>query len=208
MAYGRDLSKLEYATYVIAALARIACQQNDSFALAVQTTNGTELALPAARGMSQWQALCETLARVEADGEFDSNESILNFSQHLSQRSVVIWLSDFLDNSESAIRSARAFSSQRHDLWALRVLDADEIDFPFTDLSQFEGLEDNLLLKADPLAIAEAYRQEFSTHAQQLRQGMRALGCTFRRLRSDLSVEENILSVLAGRDSKLARRGR
>ncbi|MDG2308967.1 MAG: hypothetical protein P8L98_00170, partial [Planctomycetota bacterium] len=96
----------------------------------------------------------------------------------------------------------------RHDLWALRVLDGDEVDFPFTDLSQFEGLEDDLLLKANPLAIAEAYRDEFEDHAQDLRQQMRSLGCTFRRLRTDASVEENILQVLASRDSKLARKGR
>jgi uncharacterized protein (DUF58 family) len=148
------------------------------------------------------------LERVEADGEIDTNAEMLNFSQHLRQRSVVIWMSDFLDSAEDSVQSARAFGSQRHDLWALRVLDGDEVDFPFTDLSQFEGLEDDLLLKANPLAIAEAYRSEFEEHAQNLRQQMRSLGCTFRRLRTDASVEENILQVLASRDSKLARKGR
>ena len=208
MSYGRAVSKLEYATYIIAALARIATQQNDRFALAVQTSGGTKLLLPPSRGLTQWKSLCELLARVEADGEIDTNAEMLNFSQHLHQRSVVIWMSDFLDSAEDSVQSARAFSSQRHDLWALRVLDGDEVDFPFTDLSQFEGLEDDLLLKANPLAIAEAYRAEFEDHAQNLRQQMRSLGCTFRRLRTDASVEENILQVLASRDSKLARKGR
>ncbi len=208
MSYGGEVSKLEYATYIIAALARIACQQHDRFALAVQTSNGTELALPPSRGMGQWQSLCEILSRIEAAGEVDTNSTMLNFSQHLRQRSVVIWTSDFLDSAEGSVQSARALNSQRHDLWALRVLDGDEIDFPFKDLSQFEGLEDDLLLKANPLAIAEAYRLEFEEHAHSLRHQMRSIGCTFRRLRTDASVEENILQVLASRDSKLARKGR
>ena len=57
-------------------------------------------------------------------------------------------------------------------------------------------------------AIAEAYRLEFEEHAHSLRHQMRSIGCTFRRLRTDASVEENILQVLASRDSKLARKGR
>ncbi|MBC8370358.1 MAG: DUF58 domain-containing protein [Planctomycetes bacterium] len=206
MSYGGELSKLEYSTFVISALARIACQQNDRFALAIQSASGTQLLLPPARGMSHWQAMCQLLVSVEATGDFDSSSSMLDFSQHIHQRSIVIWLSDFLDESALAIRCARSFSSKRHDLWALRVLDPDEIDFPFTELSQFEGLEDDLQLKANPMAIAEAYRHEFSKHAQLLRQGVRSVGCTFRRLRSDASVEENILQVLASRNSKLSRK--
>jgi uncharacterized protein (DUF58 family) len=208
MSYGRDVSKLEYATFVIAALARIACQQNDRFALAVQRSSGTELIVAPSRSLAQWHGLCEVLARIECDGEIDVNSSMLNFSQRLRQRSVVIWLSDFLDSAEDSVTSARAFCSQRHDLWALRVLDGDEIDFNFTDLSKFEGLEDDFVLKANPLAIAEAYRAEFNEHSHSLRHQMRSLGCTFRRLRSDASVEENILQTLASRDSKLARKGR
>ncbi|MDP6962657.1 MAG: DUF58 domain-containing protein [Planctomycetota bacterium] len=208
MAYGDKISKLDYATHIVAALSRIAAQQNDRFALAVQSTNGTQLVLPPTRGLQQWHNLCGHLARQIADGEFDSSELMLDFSQQLRQRSVIIWLSDFLDEPELVTSSARALTTNRHDLWALRILDGDEVDFPFKDLSQFEGLEDELLLKANPLAIAEAYRDEFENHARQLRQKIRSLGCTFRRLRSDASVEENILQVLASRARKLAHRGR
>jgi len=207
MSFGEDPSKLEFATWLAAALARIACDQRDVFSLTL--TRGEEIlrSLPARGGEAHWQGLLHALAALEAGGEGDPGRGLAAAAASLDRRGIVVWLTDGLGDAEAAAHGVGLLRHRGHDVIVMRVLDAAEIEFPYQRNTRFLGLEGDLQLRLDPNAVRQAYLEAFEEHARDLRRRLRALGCAFRRMRTDEALEIGLVEFLARRAAALQRRG-
>jgi uncharacterized protein (DUF58 family) len=207
MAFGEEPSKLEFAGWLAATLARIACDQRDLFGLSL--TQGEELvrALPARGGEAHWQGLLHALAAVEPEGQGDPGRGLAAAAASLDRRGIVVWITDGLGDAEDAAHAVSLLRHRGHDVITLRVLDPAEIDFPYQRNTRFEDLEGDMRLRLDPNAVRSAYQEAFEAHARDLRRRLRALGCAFRRMRSDEPLEIGLVEFLARRSAALQRRG-
>ena len=71
---------------------------------------------------------------------------------------MVVILSDLLTNVDDIIRGLQRFRYGRHDVLVLHVLDHDELQFPFSDRTLFEGMEElNLEVLTDPQSLRSSY---------------------------------------------------
>ena len=202
MGYGGANPKIHYASEVIAALSFIALQQKDQFALGVQNEDSSKILLRPSRGKQHWKELCHQLVNLEPKGEVDICNDIGVLQNQIQQRSLVIWVSDFICSPQECIKSIKGFTNQSYDLWALRILDHDEINFPFEKLTEFIGLECGQALKTNPQAIRRSYLKEFNDHALELRNLIRSEGCVFERLTTNIQIVENIFKTLATNNSR------
>ncbi len=207
MKFGEEPSKLEYAGWLAASLARIACDQRDVFSLSL--TQGEELlrSLPARGGEGHWQSLLHALASVEAQGEGDPGRGLAAAAMALDRRGIVVWLTDGLGDPEEAANAVGLLRHRGHDVIILRVLDSAEIDFPYQRNTRFLGLEGEEALRLDPNAVRQAYLEAFEHHAQEFRRRLRALGCAVRRMPSNEPLEVGLVEFLARRSAALQRRG-
>jgi uncharacterized protein (DUF58 family) len=199
-------SKLEYATWVAAALARVACDQNDMFSLFLTHGERLERPLPARGGESHWSALCTQLATVEADGVGDPAVGLQRAGAQMEGRGRGVWIGDNLGDPEAAAQAASMLRRAGHDLIVLRTLDNAEVEFPFQHNTRFEGLESDLRLRLDPNAVREAYLVEFEKHGAELRRRLRSVGCAFRRMPIEEPLEIGLVEFLAQRSTAQAGR--
>lgn len=203
-----DWSKAQYASWLAAALARVACNQQDRFGLVVARGAEAELTLPAAGGEAHWQ---ETVARLEAlepGGRGDCGAALKQSAGLLDRRGVVAWISDCLGEPAAAAQGASLLRHRGHDLITLRVLDPAEIAFPYDQITQFEDLESDARLRLDPRAVRDAYLEEFDAHGRELRRQLRGLGCDFRRMPSDEPLDVGLAEFLSRRGARLRRTSR
>lgn len=205
---GGEWSKWQYATWLAAALARVATNQQDRCGLVIARGAEATLALPAASGEAHWQAWIERLEGLAPAGEGDCGAALLQAAGGLDRRGVVVWISDCLGTPAAAAQGASLLRHRGHDLIVLRVLDRAEIGFPYDRITQFEDLEGATRLRLDPRAVRDAYLEEFEAHGRELRRQLRGLGCDFRRMPTDEPLDVGLVEFLARRGARLRRSGR
>ena len=200
-------SKLDYATWTAAALARLLAMQNDRAGLLL-SGGGDPRWVPARSGRAGWPALVDTLDAAEPVGEGDPAEVGEAAAGRLGRRGLVVWLTDGLGDPGRMVRAASRLKEEGHDVMVLRILDPVEISLSWDSPTRFMGLEGGGVLRADPKAIRKAYVETFEEHAQTLRRGLRELNVDFLRMPTDQSLEPALAGFLANRAARLRKAGR
>src|SRR5262249_59044076 len=70
----------------------------------------------------------------------------------LTQRSLLVLISDLFDSADSLDRALARLHHKRHDLIVLQTLDHAELTFPFRAATDFVGLENEGRIGLDPAA--------------------------------------------------------
>ena len=209
MAFGSlDWSKWDYATWLAAALARVACNQQDRFGLVIARGANATLVLPAAGGEAHWQALVAKLEELRSGGEGDPGLALQHGAGLLDRRGVVAWISDCFGDPAAAAQGVSRLRHRGHDVLVLRVLDPAEIAFPYDKVTHFENLEGPERLRLDPRAVRDAYLEEFEAHGRELRRQLRGMGCDFRRMPADESLDVGLVEYLTRRGARMRRMSR
>jgi len=122
--------------------------------------------------------------RGDQDEEGSDQQTVKKSAQHVD-----VAESHFLD-------VARALRTHGYHVILLHVLDPYELNFPFDELSLFEGLEGEEAIKVDPDGVRRAYLREVERFRQHLEQGARAAGVKYCLCPSDHSLERILLKLL------------
>lgn len=86
----------------------------------------------------------------------------------LTQRSLLVLVSDLFDDPASIERAMARLHHRRHDLLVLQTLDPAERRFPFRSPTDFVGLEHEGRLGLDPAALRKAYLESLQAHLNQI----------------------------------------
>ncbi len=73
------------------------------------------------------------------------------------RRGMMVLFSDLLADQAGTLRGLKLLRQRGHDVLVFHVLDDDELDFPFTGPTRFEGLESLDHLNCNPRALREGY---------------------------------------------------
>lgn len=103
-----------------------------------------------------------------ADPDTDLARLLDQVVAKLTQRSLLVLISDLFDDADALERGLARLSHRGHDLIALQVLDPAELHFPFRDASEFIGLESGSRLRLDPAALREAYLEAMQQHQHRI----------------------------------------
>jgi uncharacterized protein (DUF58 family) len=173
------LSKLEYGSYLAAALSHLATHQQDAPGL---VTFDTEMRafLPPRQGRRHLFAILSTLESLASRGESDLGPTLRMIGQRLQRRGVIVLISDCHSAVESAIDGIRHLVARRHDVVVYHLLDADEVSFPFHDLTSFRDLETGRQLMSDPLRVRSTYLERLARFRESIQAGCAAAGADYR----------------------------
>ncbi|MEO2046983.1 MAG: DUF58 domain-containing protein [Pirellulales bacterium] len=189
MAYQSDpasLSKWEYAQCLAVAFAHLVLRGGDRVSL-VTAGNETCRQLPASNRQGMRLQLIHSLEQTHCRGNTSIGDSLQELAGCLRQRSVVIVISDLLDQVERVLAGLKHLSYQRHEVMVLQLLDPAELDFPFERTAQFQGLESLGNLVAQPRGIRQAYLAAMENFLQKIRAGCRNEQVDYLLVRTDQS---------------------
>lgn len=161
MAYASDgrMTKLEYSSYVAAALAYLMVQQRDAVGLAVFDER-VRTYMPPHATRSYLKQILKHLETVEGSNRTGTAESLHQIAERLKRRGLVIILSDLFDKPNDVITAFRHFRHKKNEVIVMQVLDPMERSFAFGNDAIFKDMETAEELVTQPYHIQKAYREE------------------------------------------------
>jgi uncharacterized protein (DUF58 family) len=153
MRYGKKNStKFDYACTLAACLALLVLRQQDAVG-SVMFDNRIRSRVPLRTSQKHLQDILVSLEESQPKEKTELSQVFKDIVQTFPKRGVMVLISDLLGAEESIVRGIATLRKAGHDVIVLHVLDDDEVDFPFSDPTRFEGLEVDDHLTCNPRAF-------------------------------------------------------
>lgn len=202
MGYGStNGSKLDYAVKISALLAYLVLRQGDAIGLAVFSERLRRF-IPARRSSSHLQVILEALEQVKPEGQTHFRRVIEELSALLKRRSLLVILSDLLDEDEALSMALHYLQRRGHDTLVFHILDPDELQLPFTMPSMFVDMEEPTRLPVDPEGLRSAYKQRVERFLKECREKCGQAGAHYFRLTTDTDEASALGLYLAWRSRR------
>ena len=199
MKYGSgEHSKLDYAKMVAACLSYVILHQRDAVALGIFDEE-IQSYLPRSDNRDNLFKIMTRLARFEPRKETRIAHVLHRMAAQARRKGIMILISDFFDDEASIIEGIQHLRFSGHEVILMQVLDPYEIDFPFTGMVQFEGLENLPKVQTRPSQIKKTYHREFEAFRERLRQACDRNQCHFVSVRTDEPLDEVLANYLSFR---------
>ncbi len=199
------LTKLEYGTYLAAALAYLMIQQQDAVGLMTFDDRVRKL-IPSRSASSHLRVILGELARLDpsakdqASGRLTSiGPSLHHLADRLSRRGLVVLISDLMDDPASVLTGLKHFRHRQHEVVVLNVLDPAEIQFPFREETVFIDLETRRQLSTVPWELAREYRERVESWRRAFRRTCAEHAIDYAEIRTDTSYDVALLRYLEKR---------
>jgi uncharacterized protein (DUF58 family) len=172
MGYGRKgVTKLAYASYLAAALAYLLAQQGDPAGLVLFDEKTRQYLPPRTRG-GHIRDLLVALDAAYPAGRTEPARALAEIGEIADRRSLIVVFADLLDAPAELADRLRQVRSRGNDVVLFHLMDPDEVELPFDDVTDFEGLEpdDARRLLVDPRDLAASFRRESAALRDRWRQ--------------------------------------
>lgn len=220
--------KVDAAATLGAAIALLAIRQGDRAGLLLFDPRHPDQPLRQttrlASGEDHWRALLGAFAAAEPataesiaaahDGArgvpadpADVGRVIDQFVARTARRSLVVLLSDLLDDAAGLEQAVARLSHRGHDLLLIQTLDHAERTFPFTQGAWFYGLEGEGRLSIDPASLRRAYLQSLERQIAAVSGLARRFGFDHALFDTAQPLGPLLAQFLARRTARLARTG-
>ena len=157
MAYtSGGMSKLDYGITLASALAYFIARQRDAVGLVTFDDEIREY-LPAKTRQLHLMRILRALSRVQAGQKTDVVKPLTDLASSLKKKSMVILISDMLDDEERIINTLTNLRAMGNDIITFHIMDDAELNFPFNEESEFIDMENSESYITSPAAIRKAY---------------------------------------------------
>lgn len=202
MQYGAGpLNKYEYACTLAACLAYLILQQHDAVGCVAYDEKIRQV-IPIRSQQNHLQAVINSLNVSEPRNKTSPGAVLREMADTFPKRGVMVVISDLLTDPEEFLRGLRMVQQRGHDILVFQVLDDDELDFPFTGPTRFDGLESLDYLNCNPRALREGYLAELQRFLDELRRGCARQGVDYLLLRVSQPLDAALSAFLSRRLSR------
>ena len=203
MAYrgAAPMSKLEYGSVLAASLAFLMHRQRDATGL-IAFDDRIRFRLPAGARPGHLHALMLALEKMQPGSQSNVGRPLHQLAEALLKRSLVVLISDLLDDPDPVIRGLRHLKFRGTDVIVFQLLDPNELTFPFRGPSRFRDVESAEEVVAEPSAIRKAYLRELAGLTLRFDRELRSAGIDFVQLDTSQPLDFALLAYLAARQRR------
>jgi len=158
MAYtSGGVSKLEYGSYLLAALSYLMIRQQDAAGV-VLFDEDIKTFIPPKSIPSHLNTLLNTLD-IKAPGEDTKIEPVLHeMAERIKKRGLVIIISDLFDDPENIMNGLKHFRHSKQEVILFHILDRNELEFDFNTRTKFVDMESGEEITTDPWHVKNEYK--------------------------------------------------
>ncbi len=174
MAYssGGRPSKLEYASYVTAALSQLMIQQRDAVGLTIYDEKVRSFMPPHAT-KSYLKEILRQLDTLEPGYKTTTALALHTIAERIKRRGLVIILSDLFDKPNEIMTGLRHFRHKKNEVIVMQILDPLERSFAFGKDAVFKDLETREEIMTQPWHIQKAYQTEMQKFLESYKRDCR-----------------------------------
>jgi uncharacterized protein (DUF58 family) len=192
------MSKLEYGSVLAASLAFLMHRQRDATGL-IAFDERMVFRLPAGARPGHLHALLLALERLQPGTRSDVGRPLHQLAEALLKRSLVVLISDLLDDPEPVIKGLRHLKFRGTDVVVFQLLDPHELTFPFRGASRFKDLESTDEVIAEPASARTAYLRELASLTLRYDRELRGAGIDYVQIDTSQPLDFALLTYLAAR---------
>jgi uncharacterized protein (DUF58 family) len=202
MGYGKSNgTKFDFAAKLAASLAYLMLAQTESVGLATFGA-GVDRWLGASSRTQQLSNIIEILERTAPSGKSDLVRAVQQIADRLGRRSLIVLISDLFVPAPVFQEALARVRHERHETIVLRVLDRDEMEFPFRTWCRFRGMESETQQICEPTLVRKRYLARFADHASQIEQIARTLPAELATFTTDRSLADSLTTFLRRRAAR------
>jgi uncharacterized protein (DUF58 family) len=150
------VSKLEYGSYLAAALSYLMLHQNDAVGLVLFDSEIRQFLAPKARP-TQFRRILEVLDHDSSREDTDVGGVLHEVAERIRRRGLVIVISDLIDDVDKLAGGLQHFRHDHHEVIVFHVMDDAELTFPYDRLTRFKDMEGSGRVVANPKSLRSRY---------------------------------------------------
>jgi uncharacterized protein (DUF58 family) len=184
------VSKLEYGCYLAACLAYFSSLQRDRVGLVTLDQDVTDYVPPSSKHLRQILHALDQAIQAGATADAHAAKTNVLGETHLGaatklgppmrkiselfrRRSMIVVISDLYEEPDLIVEAINQLHGRGNDVMVFHLLDSTELDFPFTDSSNFIDIETGERLPVIPDYLRTQYREVIQQHVAALGKGLR-----------------------------------
>ena len=199
MKYGSGkYTKLDYGKMIAACLSYMILHQRDAIALDIFDTTTRDY-LPRSNSHSMIHKVLTTLSAFNPTAQTNIAVVLHDMAVQIRRRGIVIIISDLFDDEQKILEGIQHLRFGGNEVVVFHVLDKDELEFPFTGLIEFHGLEGIPKILTRPQEIKKSYLRELEAFRTTLREGCERNQCHYVPVNTSQPLHEILSGYLAFR---------
>lgn len=195
-------TKLHYASMLAACFAYIGFKQGDRVGLFAYGEEVQEWIRPAS-GHSHFGRIVNAITKLEASGVNKHETAWDQLVGNMPGRSMVVFLSDFLEAEELLPERLKFALSSRYEALCLQVLDREEMELPKGDALRFVEMEGGREVSTSPEVIKHEYLRKMNHFKEVLARNLAGVSAEFECLFSDQNLGHALRRFLGLRNRNM-----
>jgi uncharacterized protein (DUF58 family) len=152
------INKLEYGSYLCAALSYLMLKQRDSVGLVIFDQKIKKY-IPPKSTSSHLHNVLRELDKLSPSEPTNISSALHQMAERIKRRGLIILLSDLFDQPEEIISGLKHFRHKKHEVIVFHILDPKEKSFAFENEAIFKDLETNEEIMTSPWQIRKEYQE-------------------------------------------------
>lgn len=199
MRYGSgSLTKLQYGKMMAACLSYLVLHQRDAVSVGV-FDSAMRSHVPRTGNLASIHNIMTLLAGFDPVGQTSIGTVLHDVAGQIRRKGIVILISDLFDDEERVLDGIQHLRFGGNEVIVFHVMDPFELEFPFTGMVEFEGLEAEEKLLTRPREIRKSYLAEVEKFRTRIREGCERNNVHYRLVNTANPLHEVLSGYLAFR---------
>lgn len=199
MRYGRGpMTKFDYAATVVACLAYLLLRQQDAVGC-IAFDETVRAAVPQRTRRNHLDSILKALSVSQPQHKTNLYDVLREVAESYPRRGVVVLVSDLLVDRPGLFKGLKLLRGRGHDVMVFHILDDDELDFPFSGPTRFEGLEVPDIVRCNPRALREGYLRALGQYLDEVRRGCSRNAVDYDLIRTSQPLDAALAKYLSFR---------
>src|SRR5215471_6392469 len=206
MQYGRGpMNKYEYACTAAVSLAYLLLRQQDAVGL-LAFDEAVRSIVPMRTKRSHLNSIIQSLDVSRPKQKTELAQILRGAAESFPHRGMMILVSDLLVERPGLIKGLKLLRQRGHEVMVLHVLDDDEVDFPFSGPTRFDGLELPEHLTCNPRALRDGYLQALASYLEEIRRACSQNEVDYKLVRTSDPLDAVLAHFISARQRTMRRR--
>ena len=153
----KNISKLEYASYLTAALSYLMLNQKDGIGL-ILFDKKIQSFIPPRSTSSHLNTIFSQLDQINPGEDTQLGNVLHEMADRIKKRGLVILISDLFDDFNAIIGGLKHFRYNKQEVIVFHILDRQELNFNFNTRTRFKDMETGELVTTEPWQIRNSYK--------------------------------------------------
>ena len=152
------VTKLDYASYLSAALTYLMLNQQDGTGL-ILFDEKIQKFIPPRSTPSYLNTILKNLEKPTLGSDTEIGLVLHEMAERIKKRGLVILISDLMDDQETVLSGLKHFRHNKQEVILFHILDRKELDFKFNTRTRFKDMESASQLTTEPWQIKSSYKK-------------------------------------------------